>query len=160
MARARPIGLHASAALVGAACVLLRGPSGSGKSQLALALTAEALRAGRFGRVVGDDRILVRAAGGRLLAAPAPSIAGLVERRGLGLTPIAHEAAAVVRLVVDLHAGEPPRLPEPADLTTSIAGVMLPRLPLRALPEGALDRHVMQIMAALALFGVDASASP
>jgi HPr kinase/phosphorylase len=159
LASAKPIGLHASAVLVGDAGVLVRGEPGAGKTQLALTLVAQAAADGLFARLIGDDRLMARAAGGRLVVVVAPSIAGLAERRGLGLTPAAHEPSAVIRLVVDLTADEPPRLPEPADLTTEVAGVLLPRLPLQAHPAGRIGQHALQIRAALRLFGMDDGAS-
>src|SRR5262249_47734473 len=75
--------VHASAVLVGARAVLIRGPSGAGKSRLALDLLATHA-AGRpcFARLVGDDRVLLERAGGRLLVRPAASLAGLLEVRG------------------------------------------------------------------------------
>ena len=64
--------IHASAVLVGRHAVLVRGPAGSGKSRLALALI-QAGTSGRlpFTRLVGDDRVHVEAAHGRLLVRPA-----------------------------------------------------------------------------------------
>ncbi len=124
--------IHASAVVIGEAGLLIRGASGAGKSQLALALLAAARASGRFARLVGDDRIRLATSGGRLIAAPHPEIAGLVERRGLGLAPVAHEGAAVIRLVIDCLEEEPARLPEPEELVTQIAGVTLPRLALSA----------------------------
>ena len=51
-----PKTVHASAVLIGARAVLIRGPSGSGKSQLALGLI-EAARGGAlaFARLVADE---------------------------------------------------------------------------------------------------------
>jgi serine kinase of HPr protein (carbohydrate metabolism regulator) len=134
---------HASAMLVGEAGVLIRGASGAGKTQLALALIAEAERAGLFARLIGDDRIGLRATGGRLVARPHPAIAGHVERRGLGLAPLPHEQAGTIRLVVDCLETEPPRLPEPEDMVTQIDGVTLPRLGVMALDPQMAARLVM-----------------
>jgi serine kinase of HPr protein (carbohydrate metabolism regulator) len=134
---------HASAVLVGEAGVLIRGASGAGKTQLALALIAEARRDGRFARLIGDDRIGISASGGRLVARPHPAIAGHVERRGLGLAPVAHEGAGIIRLVVDCRDTEPPRLPEPEEMVTQIEGVTLPRLGVMALDPQMAARLVM-----------------
>jgi HPr kinase/phosphorylase len=125
----RPATVHASAVLVGCRAVLIRGPSGSGKSQLALALM-ECARTGSlpFARLVGDDRVHLQVAHGRLLVRPAEALAGLVEARGLGLMRVAHEASAVVGLVVDLAATDAERLPGAASLRTEIQGVELSRL--------------------------------
>lgn len=125
--------VHASAVLVGARAVLIRGPSGAGKSRLAY----ELIEAGRhdglgFARLVGDDRVHLEAAGGRLLVRPAEALAGLLEIRGLGLIRLDHEPAAVVGLVVDLHAADAERLPAPDRQNTEISGIVLPRLAVAA----------------------------
>ncbi len=121
--------VHASAVLVGARAVLIRGPSGSGKSRLALDVI-EAARTGSlpFARLVADDRVHLETANGRLLARPAKALAGLIEVRGVGLRRIAHEPSAVVGLVVDLAAAEAKRLPDATERTTEIGGIKLPRL--------------------------------
>ncbi|CAH1659430.1 Serine/threonine protein kinase [Hyphomicrobiales bacterium] len=120
--------IHATAVAIGEAGVLLRGASGAGKSSLALALIGFAASSGRFARLVADDRVALQAVGGRLLARPVAPLEGVVERRGLGLTPEPFAPAVVVRLVVDLLGEEPARMPEPEDLVDSLAGVDLPRL--------------------------------
>jgi HPr kinase/phosphorylase len=119
--------VHASAVLTGARAVLIRGPSGAGKSQLALALL-QCAETGllRFARLVGDDRVQLEAQHGRLLVRPVPTLAGLIEVRGLGIRRLEHEPVALVGLVVDLAAANAERLPASAD--TVVAGVRLPRL--------------------------------
>jgi serine kinase of HPr protein (carbohydrate metabolism regulator) len=121
--------VHASVVLVGPRAVLIRGPSGSGKSQLALELI-EIARTGSlpFARLVADDRVHLEAVHGRLLARPAEALAGLIEVRGVGPVRLAHEPSAVVGLVVDLAAQDAQRLPEAPSQRTEIAGVELPRL--------------------------------
>ena len=121
-----PATMHASAVLVGARAVLIRGPSGAGKSRLALELV-EAAQAGslRFARLVGDDRVHLQSAGGRLLVRPAPTIAGLIELRGAGILKFDYEPCAVVGLVVDLAAQDAARLPEKPSI--AIEGIKLPR---------------------------------
>ena len=121
--------IHASAVLVGTRAVLIRGPSASGKSRLAL----ELLEAGRIGavlfaRLVADDRVHLETAGGRLLARPAAALAGLIEVRGVGLLRVAHEPSAVVGFVVDLAAADATRLPEPDKRKADIDGILVPRL--------------------------------
>jgi HPr kinase/phosphorylase len=121
--------VHASAVLVGARAVLIRGPAGSGKSRLALALI-EAARSGvlAFARLVADDRAHVEAVNGRLLVRPAERLAGLIEVRGLGLRRLPFEPVAVVGLAVDLDAADAERLPQTPARMGLIAGVAVPRL--------------------------------
>jgi HPr kinase/phosphorylase len=119
--------VHASAVLIGARAVLIRGPSGAGKSRLAWELIAARRSAtAGFARLVGDDRVHLQAAGGRLLVHPADTLAGLIELRGVGIAHCDHEPCAVVGLVVDLAAADAERLP--ANRETVVEGVTLPRL--------------------------------
>ncbi len=125
------IGLHATAVIHGDSGVLILGPSGSGKSALALALMARASEAGKFAALIGDDRIHVREARGQLIATGAARMAGMIERRTAGLIAVPHEPAAIVRLAVELteRGREWPRMPDSHDSLT-IAAVRLPRLAL------------------------------
>jgi serine kinase of HPr protein (carbohydrate metabolism regulator) len=118
--------VHASAVLVGARAVLIRGPSGAGKSQLVLDLIAAAAERRLFGRLVGDDRVLLESAGGRLLVRPAAALAGLIELRGAGILRLDYEPCAVVGLVVDLADADAERLPESRQVV--VEGITLPRL--------------------------------
>jgi serine kinase of HPr protein (carbohydrate metabolism regulator) len=139
-----PSTVHGSAVLLGETGILIRGASASGKSTLVLGLlTADPERA----LLVADDRVVVMAANGRLLAdVPAP-IAGLIELRGVGLLRRPFVAPVVIRLVVDLVPAEAvSRLPEAADARTEIEGIALKRL---ALPIDA-DGAVLKLRAALA----------
>ena len=90
--------LHGTAVIHRESGVLILGPSGSGKSVLALALMARATSAGAFCALIGDDRIFVRQAGDRLIAWGAANMAGVIERRMAGLVAVRHEPAAIVRL--------------------------------------------------------------
>jgi HPr kinase/phosphorylase len=125
--------VHASAVLAGPRAVLICGPSGSGKSRLALGII-EAARTGLlpFARLVGDDRVHLEPAGGRLLVRPAEALAGLIEVRGVGLLRLPYEGSAVVGLIVDLAAADAQRLPQGAGRKAEIGGVTLPRLAVAA----------------------------
>ena len=109
--------LHATAVIHGESGVLILGPSGSGKSALALALMARASAAGAFGALIGDDRIFVSEAHGRLVARGAANMAGVIERRAAGLITVRHEPATVVRLAVELceRGRRWPRMPDDDD---------------------------------------------
>jgi HPr kinase/phosphorylase len=124
--------VHASAVLVGARAVLIRGPSGAGKSRLALELIhAARTSALLFARLIGDDRVTLQAAGGRLLVRPVKALAGLIEVRGVGIVKLPYEPSAVVGLVVDLGANTE-RLPAADNRQVEIDGVSLPRLAVAA----------------------------
>jgi serine kinase of HPr protein (carbohydrate metabolism regulator) len=123
--------VHASAVLVGDRAVLIRGPSGSGKSRL----TFDLILAGRSGQIppavlVGDDRVHLEVAQGRLVVRPARELAGLIEIRGLGIRRCDFAEQAVVGLVVDLSAADAERLPVPDGLVTTLSGVIIPRIPV------------------------------
>jgi len=119
--------IHASAVLVGARALLIRGAAGSGKSSLAFALI-RAAGTGAFARLVGDDRVHVEALQGRLIVRPADALKGLIEVRGLGIRRLPFEPMAAVGLVVDLGAADAERLLPPASAATEVAGISLPRL--------------------------------
>jgi len=123
--------IHASAVLVGNRAVLIRGPSGSGKSRLAFDL----ILAGRSGHIapavlIGDDRVHLEAREDQLIVTPAPALAGLIEIRGLGIRRCDFANEAVVGLVVDLDAADAARLPPPKALTAQLFGIKIPRIPV------------------------------
>ena len=114
--------------------ILLRGPPGAGKSDLALRLID------RGARLVADDQCELRCqdgvAGARLVARAPASIAGVLEVRGLGIMEVPSLAEAPVALVVDLvDLEEVERLPK--DATEKILGLELPRLALNAFEAAA-----------------------
>jgi serine kinase of HPr protein (carbohydrate metabolism regulator) len=123
--------VHASAVKVGGSAVLIRGPTGSGKSRLAFDL----ILGGRSGQLppailVGDDRVHLDTAGGELWVRSQRELAGLIEIRGLGIRRLDFVDAAVVGLVVDLAAVDAERLPAAEALQTCICGVKIPRIPV------------------------------
>ena len=123
--------LHATAVIYGESGVLILGPSGSGKSTLALALLARASATSVFSALIGDDRIFVSKAHGRLVAWGAANMAGMIERRTAGLITVRHEPTAVVRLAVELceRGRQWPRMPDNDD-GLIVGEVTLPRLAL------------------------------
>jgi HPr kinase/phosphorylase len=122
---------HATAILAGPRALLIRGPSGSGKSHLAWRLI-EAARTGSlaFARLVADDRVALTAVNGRLIAAAPHKIAGLLELRGEGIVRVPYEPMAIIGLVVDLASDDAGRMPEAASTRAELLGVRLPRLPV------------------------------
>jgi HPr kinase/phosphorylase len=153
---ARPASVHASAVNVGNRAVLIRGPSGSGKSRLAFDL----VMAGRSGQIppavlVGDDRVHLDTAGEKIVVRPVRELAGLMEIRGLGIRRCDFIEEAIVGLVVDLSAADAERLPPPEALLTSIYGVTIPRIPV-----GAGFSAFPQVVAALTMTSNSSSAQP
>ena len=115
------IQVHATCIEMDGAAVLLRGPPGSGKSDLALRL----VDAG--GRLVADDQVRLDTVAGTLVASAPPSICGRIEVRGVGVITLPEERLAPdspVMLVADLVDKSVERLPEPAHC--SLAGVEVP----------------------------------
>ena len=99
--------------------MLLRGPSGSGKSDLALRL----IDAGA--RLVSDDQTRIWREGGVLMARAPQPIAGLIEVRGVGILRMPALAAARLALIADLVAPQHvERLPEAGSET--IFGLTIP----------------------------------
>lgn len=87
--------------------VLLVGPSGSGKSDLALRLIA-------IGAVlVADDRTELFIHNEVLMAQPPQTLAGLLEIRTVGIIEMEYARAAAVALVCALTQDTIRRLPEP-----------------------------------------------
>jgi serine kinase of HPr protein (carbohydrate metabolism regulator) len=99
---------HGTCVEIDGSGVLLRGPSGSGKSDLALRL----IDAGA--RLVADDQTELERRGTEIIASAPAAIAGRIEVRGVGIVPCSTIASAPLRLVVDLvGAAAVERLPEP-----------------------------------------------
>ncbi len=120
--------IHAGCVVIDEAGILIRGASGVGKSTLARTLLEKAEAGGRFARLVSDDRTRLTAAHGRLIARPVPSIAGLIEIRGIGIVSMPYEPSSVVRLIVDLvETGKVPRLPDAEEIAECLCGIMIPR---------------------------------
>jgi serine kinase of HPr protein (carbohydrate metabolism regulator) len=116
--------------------VLLRGPPGSGKSDLALRL----IHAG--GRLVSDDQTHLARRGRSLVATPPPALAGMIEARGVGIVRLQRNqlaARARVALLVDLVGIDRiERLPERQ--TETLLEITLPRLDLAPFEGSAVQK--------------------
>jgi HPr kinase/phosphorylase len=112
--------LHATCVAIDGRAVLLLGPSGSGKSDLALRLID------RGAVLVSDDQTDLAATDGTVFASAPNTIAGLIEVRGLGIVALPFVARVPVALAVRL--GEPVvRMPE-TGLTEMFTGLAIPLL--------------------------------
>jgi HPr kinase/phosphorylase len=132
--------VHGTCVALGRAAALLRGPSGSGKSDLALRFLFLAQRspaAASTPILVADDQVCLVVHGARLLAKPPASIRGRLEVRGVGIIAVRFRREAELALIVDLVAkADIERLPE-RDTVARLLGVELPLLRLAAFEASA-----------------------
>ncbi len=101
---------HASLVALNDRGLLIIGPSGSGKSALALQLVALGAD------LVADDRTCLTTTAEGLYGQPPQTIAGRIEARGLGILALPHRPDAPISAVVDMGQTETDRLPEPRDM--------------------------------------------
>jgi HPr kinase/phosphorylase len=130
---------HGTAIALGAHAVLIRGPSGSGKSDLALRCLAMAPTAlvPAPAMLVADDRVELTLREDRLVASAPPIIGGKLEVRGLGIMTVPSTSNARLVLVADLVAPERvERLPDPPE-AADVMGIRLPLLRVAAFEASA-----------------------
>lgn len=126
---AEMVQIHATAIALDDRAALILGPSGSGKSDLALRCILQgAWIDGRhcLGQLVADDQVIVEETVRGLIARPPDAIAGRIEVRGVGIMEVPH--AATARLVLAVELAEPvaiARLPDPQP-AMSLLGAEIP----------------------------------
>jgi serine kinase of HPr protein (carbohydrate metabolism regulator) len=136
------IRVHATCVAFEGKGILLRGPPGSGKSDLAL----RAIAAGA--RLVADDHVILTRENSRLFASAPAAIHGRIEIRGLGIFKVDAERKAEIAMIVDLaDPARIERLPEPK--TCSLADVELPLFTLAPFETSAVLKLRYALMAAL-----------
>jgi serine kinase of HPr protein (carbohydrate metabolism regulator) len=97
--------LHASCVAIDGRAVLIAGPSGSGKSDLALRMLDRGFT------LVSDDRTILRKQGGKLVATAPETIKGKLEVRGVGIVDMEEVANVPIALIVELTS-DIQRLPD------------------------------------------------
>ncbi len=121
--------VHASTVAIDGRAVLISGPSGSGKSDLALRLIDRGFA------LVSDDQTLVRRENDRLIASAPTNIAGKLEIRGIGIVDMDHAGDMPVALLVELTS-DIERMPDDSR-ERPILGVSVPLISIDAMAASA-----------------------
>ncbi len=121
--------LHGTAIAIEGHGVLLIGPSGSGKSDLALRLLD------RGATLVSDDAVAMVTDDSGPLLSTAPNIGGMIEIRGVGICTVTLIASAPLRIVVSL-GNDVERMPKDG-LTAEIFGYNVPMVNVAAFEASA-----------------------
>ena len=128
---------HASTVAVDGRAVLISGPSGSGKSDLALRLLDRGFT------LVSDDQTIVRRDGNRLIASAPPTIKGKLEIRGVGIDEMETVTDVPVALYVELTS-EIVRLPDDRR-ERPVLGVNLPLISVDAQTASAASKVALAL---------------
>jgi len=142
--------VHGTCVAFGAHAALLRGSSGSGKSDLALRFLALPADGGMAPRLVADDQVVVEAQAGGLVVSAPDTLAGKLEVRGLGIMTLPHVTQAKLVLIVDFVASdEVPRMPPEPLPRVTLLGVSVPNLQLAPFEDSAPLKLKMALISAV-----------
>jgi serine kinase of HPr protein (carbohydrate metabolism regulator) len=129
--------LHASCVAREGRAVLIAGPSGSGKSDLALRLLDRGFT------LVSDDRTIVRRDGERLVASAPDTIKGKLEVRGVGIVDVESASDVPLALVVELTS-DIERLPDDSR-ERLILGAGIPLISVDAMTASAPSKVALAL---------------
>jgi serine kinase of HPr protein (carbohydrate metabolism regulator) len=129
--------LPASTIATDGRAVVIVGPSGSGKSDLALRLLDRGFA------LVSDDRTIIRRDGDRLVASAPANIAGKLEIRGIGIVDMETAGDTPVALLVELTS-EIQRLPD-ENPERPVLGVTLPLITIDAMTASAPSKVALAL---------------
>jgi serine kinase of HPr protein (carbohydrate metabolism regulator) len=119
--------VHGTAVVVGTTGIILVGPSGSGKSAMALRMISEARRVGQFSALLSDDQVFVESVNGRIVGTLPEAIRGMIELRGSGIGRLATIDTAVLHLALQpIIADSASRIPEENQRWQAEDGLSLP----------------------------------
>lgn len=141
---------HGTAIAIGPAAALIVGPSGSGKSDLALRCLTLAPTAliPETPVLVADDRVFLERVGRRLRVSAPETILGKLEVRGSGIITVPFRPSAHLALAVELVAPEGlERLPDPPP-ERDFLGIRLPVLRLSPFEASAPAKLLLALMRA------------
>jgi HPr kinase/phosphorylase len=142
--------VHGTCVAFGPHAALLRGSSGSGKSDFALRFLALPADGGMAPRLVADDQVVVEAQAGGLVVSAPDRLAGKLEVRGLGIMTLPHVAQAKLVLIVDFVASdEVPRMPPEPLPRVTLLGVSVPNLQLAPFEDSAPLKLKMALISAV-----------
>jgi HPr kinase/phosphorylase len=142
--------VHGTAVAIEGEAVLLRGPPGAGKSDLALRLIDGGAR------LLADDQATLQRADNRILVRAPAAIAGLIEVRGVGILRVDPVDEAPLALIVDLvPSAAIERLPD--DRFEAVLGLAIPLIALAPFEASAaaklrLARRAFAVAPPLAIF--------
>ena len=129
--------VHASTVATDGRAVVILGPSGSGKSDLALRLLDRGFT------LVSDDQTVVKKDGERLVASAPPNIAGKLEIRGIGIVDMETVTNIPVALLVE-RTSEIQRLPDESR-ERPLLGVKLPLISIDAMTASAPSKVALAL---------------
>ena len=128
---------HASTVALDSRAVLIMGPSGSGKSDLALRLLDRGFV------LVSDDQTIVKKQGGKLIASSPLTIRGKLEIRGVGIVDMESTDNVPVALAVELTS-DISRLPDDSR-QRPILGLGVPLISVDAMTASAASKVALAL---------------
>ena len=129
--------LHASTVALDGRAVLIMGPSGSGKSDLALRLIDRGFT------LVSDDQTIVKKEGNKLLASAPSNIRGKLEIRGVGIVDMEMTDNAPIALAVELNS-DITRMPDDSR-ERPMLGIGIPLISVDAMTASAASKVALAL---------------
>ncbi len=121
----KELNIHGTSVAIQDSGIIILGPSGSGKSDLALRLIDSGAT------LVSDDRTICLKKNNEIFMFSHPDISGLIEVRGMGLIRVPYVENIKLKMVINLTNKNKERLPEKKKFK-KILGISLPLFELSA----------------------------